>query len=190
MTLAPRFAPSSWNCTLDTPAAAEAEAVTATLPETLEPVTGAVMDTVGGAGTATPVPDKLNGASEPEALLAIEMLELAAPAVLGAKVTCSVADFPAAIVAPAARPVAVNPLPGALTDEIVTVAVPELVTVEDNTLFFPTVTFPNGKLAGFSVSFPTGAAVPVPERVIVVGEAGSLLVMEMLPVSSSAEVGE
>jgi len=149
-----------------------------------------VIETVGGVGAATPVPDKLNGAREPDALLAMEMLELAAPAVVGAKVTFSVAEFPAAIVAPAARPVAVNPLPGVLTDEIVTVAVPVLVTVEDSWLFFPTVTFPKGKLAGFNVSFPTGAAVPVPDRLIVVGEAGSLLVTETVPVSVSAVVGE
>jgi hypothetical protein len=48
---APRFAPSSWNCTLATPTLSDAFAVTLTVPETVAPVAGAVIDTVGvGAG--------------------------------------------------------------------------------------------------------------------------------------------
>lgn len=123
MSLEPTFAPSNLNCTPDTPAAAEAEAVTVILPETVEPAVGVAMETVGEAGAfATPVPDKLNGASAPEASLVMEMLEFAAPAVVGAKCTWIVADCPAAIVAPVDSPLAVKPLAGALTAEMCTVA--------------------------------------------------------------------
>src|SRR5690349_5129923 len=45
---APRFAPSSWNCTPATPTLSDALAATVTLPDTLAPFAGAVMDTVGG----------------------------------------------------------------------------------------------------------------------------------------------
>lgn len=64
------------------------------------------------------------------------------------------------------------------------------VSVDESVLLFPTVTLPKDKLVGFSDSLPTGAVVPFPESPIVVGEAGSLLVMLMLPESLLVEVGE
>ena len=45
---APRFAPSSLNCTPATPPASEAVACRVTAPETVEPFAGAVTETVGG----------------------------------------------------------------------------------------------------------------------------------------------
>jgi hypothetical protein len=59
----PKFAPSSWNCTLATPTLSLAFAVTEIVPLTVAPLAGAVMDTVGGVVsevvlltfTATPV---------------------------------------------------------------------------------------------------------------------------------------
>ena len=45
---APRFAPSTRNCTPTTPTVSDAFAVTATVPETVEPFAGAVTETVGG----------------------------------------------------------------------------------------------------------------------------------------------
>src|SRR5437899_58308 len=45
---APRFAPSSLNCTPATPMLSEALAVTLTVPETVAPPTGAVTETDGG----------------------------------------------------------------------------------------------------------------------------------------------
>jgi hypothetical protein len=43
----PTFAPSSWNCTLATPMLSEAFAVTLTVPETVAPAAGALIETVG-----------------------------------------------------------------------------------------------------------------------------------------------
>ena len=43
----PALAPSSWNCTLATPTLSEAVAVTLTVPDTVAPLAGAVIDTVG-----------------------------------------------------------------------------------------------------------------------------------------------
>src|SRR5438552_3824052 len=57
---APRLAPSSWNCTPTTPTLSAAVAVTETVPDTVVPAVGAVIDTVGGVrsvvigGTGTP----------------------------------------------------------------------------------------------------------------------------------------
>src|SRR6059036_2605324 len=57
VTSAPRFAPSSLNCTPTTPTLSVALAETVTVPETVEPAAGAVMETVGGvvSGGATVV---------------------------------------------------------------------------------------------------------------------------------------
>ena len=48
MSSAPRLAPSSLNCTPATATSSVAVAVTATVPETVEPPAGAVMATLGG----------------------------------------------------------------------------------------------------------------------------------------------
>src|SRR5881409_4292713 len=47
-TSAPRFAPSSLNCTPTTPTLSVALAETVVVPATVEPAAGAVIDTVGG----------------------------------------------------------------------------------------------------------------------------------------------
>jgi len=44
----PRLAPSTWNCTLATPTLSLAFAVTETVPFTVAPFAGAVIDTAGG----------------------------------------------------------------------------------------------------------------------------------------------
>jgi len=44
---APKFAPSNLNCTPTTPTLSEALAVTVIVPDTVAPLLGAVMDTVG-----------------------------------------------------------------------------------------------------------------------------------------------
>ena len=53
---APRFAPSSLNCTLWTPTSSDAVAATDATPETVEPAAGAVSDTVGAVVSASAVP--------------------------------------------------------------------------------------------------------------------------------------
>ena len=49
---APRLFPSNLNCTPATPTLSEALADTVTVPETVDPLAGAVMDTVGGVVSA------------------------------------------------------------------------------------------------------------------------------------------
>jgi hypothetical protein len=48
LTAAPRFVPSTWNCTLATATLSAAVAATVIVPETVAPEPGAVIDTVGG----------------------------------------------------------------------------------------------------------------------------------------------
>src|SRR5439155_9632550 len=55
VTSAPRFAPSSLNCTPTTPTLSVALAETVTVPETEAPATGAVMETAGGVASFTTV---------------------------------------------------------------------------------------------------------------------------------------
>ena len=52
---APRFAPSSLNCTPATLTLSDAVAVTVTVPETVAPAAGAVIETVGGVVSAVTV---------------------------------------------------------------------------------------------------------------------------------------
>ena len=70
-----------------------------------------------------------------------------------------------------------------------TAATPVLVTVAESTLLLPTATPPNDSVEGLSVKWPTGALVPLAFRAIAAGEDGSLLVIEMLPLSVPAAVG-
>jgi hypothetical protein len=53
VTALPRFAPSNWNCTDDTPALSVAFADTVTLPLTVAPGAGAVIVTTGGVVSIT-----------------------------------------------------------------------------------------------------------------------------------------
>src|SRR5438270_4694565 len=48
VTSAPRFVPSSWNCTPTTPTLSDSVADTVSVPETIAEATGAVMLMVGG----------------------------------------------------------------------------------------------------------------------------------------------
>jgi hypothetical protein len=48
----PALIPSTWNCTLATPTLSAAFAETLTVPETLAPAAGALIDTVGGVVSA------------------------------------------------------------------------------------------------------------------------------------------
>src|SRR3954464_1179110 len=82
---APRFAPSSRNCTPDTPESSCASAVTVTVPLTFAPFAGAVTRTVGGA--------------EPQAVVAT--WTVATPERLPAR---STASTPSVEVAPQASP--------------------------------------------------------------------------------------
>ena len=51
----PTFVPSTCNCTFATATLSDAEAVTVTVPETVEPAVGDVIETVGGVVSAVTV---------------------------------------------------------------------------------------------------------------------------------------
>ena len=137
-----------------------------------------------------PVPVKLSTVDELPALLANDTLPVAAPAVVGAYFTCSAALCPTFSIAGVATPVAVKPPPVTVSPVICTAACPEFVNVTGSVALLPSATPPKLKLAGLSVSCPTAVAEPVPVNAIAAGEVGSLLVIEILPVSFCAAVGE
>jgi len=82
-----------------------------------------------------------------------------------------------------------KPVPEAKTEEMCTGPCPVFVTVEVSGVVLPTFTLPNARAAGVKVKCPTGTLVPVPLRLTSAGDAGSLLVMVILPLSVSAAVG-
>ena len=137
----------------------------------------------------TPVPERAKPGAAPGASLEIPTVPPTNPVAVGANVTCTGADCPAASVAGVANPASLNPVPEANTCEICTAACPLFVTVADSTLLLPTDTLPNVNVDGLIVRWPTGTLVPEPDSAMVAGEAGSLLTMEMLPLSVPAAVG-
>lgn len=136
---------------------------------------------IAGAVAAAPVPDILTIVFDVEALLEIAMVPADALAVVGANLTLKLAEAPAATVAGMPMPLTEYPVP--LTDAELTVrlAVPvfwtETVCVAD----WPTVTFPNERLAGETAIPGAGAACPVPLSATIDGDVGASLVIEMLP---------
>jgi len=135
---------------------------------------------------ATPVPLRESVRGEFGALLTSEIVPVTLPAAFGAKTALNVVDWPAAMVTGAAIPEVLKPAPATVTEEIVTVAVPPFLSVTVWELFVPVVTLPNAALVGVAVSC---ACVPVPFKLIVVGEFGALLAIEMLPLALPAAVG-
>jgi hypothetical protein len=102
----------------------------------------------------TPVPDTgiLKLGFEP--LEVIPTFPLAAPVVVGAKVTLNEVLCPAASVTGSENPAKLNPVP--LTDaaEIVTLVPPLLTRVSDWLLLVPTVTLPTPMLLGLGERLP------------------------------------
>ena len=82
------------------------------------------------------------------------MLPFALPVVAGAKVTLKLALLPAASVRGALMPLMLNPLPLIATCEMVTLAVPVLVTVSGSDALLPVVTLPKLRVVGLSASWP------------------------------------
>lgn len=138
--------------------------------------------------TATPVPDTDSVAGEFVALLAMLTLPLAAPALLGANSTVTVADWFGVSTSPEVRPLALKPVPDEPTLEMVTLEFPLLVTTALNVLLLPTLTLPKLKLEVLSPkSFVE--ATPVPLSPMVVGELGALLVIVTKPLTVPAAFG-
>ena len=102
---------------------------------------------------AVPEPDKAIESGEPGALLTIEMLPDALPAVVGENFAVNDVLCPAFSVE-GVRPVMLNPVPDALPEEIATLAVPEFVRVTLTDPLAPTSRLPKLMLVGFAVRFP------------------------------------
>jgi hypothetical protein len=127
-------------------------------------------------------------AGEFVALLTTDTLPVTLPAAVGANATFSVIDWLGVRTVPEVTPLALNPVPVAVTLEIVTFEFPLFVSVALNELLFPTFTFPKFKLVGFAPSRKVGAT-PIPLRAMFVGELGALLTSETEPLTLPAEVG-
>ncbi len=134
----------------------------------------------------TPVPLRVIESGEPGALLTRVIVPATLPAALGAKTALNVAALPDAMVTGAVIPVTLNPAPAAVTEEIVTVALPLFVRLTLCELLVPVVTLPKAAVVGVAASC---GCVPVPLQAIVVGEFGALLTIEMLPLALPAVVG-
>ena len=81
---------------------------------------------------------------------------------------------------PAATPLALRPVPVAVTLEIVTFEFPLFFSVTLEAPVAPRFTFPKPRRVG---------ATPVPLKEIAIGEPGALLVSEIEPVTLPADVG-
>jgi len=126
----------------------------------------------------TPTPVKGIASGEPGALLVMDTLPLALAADVGANAAVRVVVWPALSVSGTANPVRLKPVPVAAAAEIVTLAVPEFVSVIICDPLLPTSTFPKLKLAGLAERDPW---IPEPVKGIEVGEPGELLVTDMAP---------
>jgi len=68
VTALPALAPSTWNCTLAIGALPDALALTVTVPDTVAPLAGAVIETVGDVAWVPPEPFELRPDEELEPL--------------------------------------------------------------------------------------------------------------------------
>ena len=134
------------------------------------------------------VPDPVSAmaSGDPGALLAIEILPVAAPAAVGENFAVKVVVCPAESVAGTDSPVMLNPIPDALPCEIVTLAVPEFVKLMVTDPLAPTSRLPKLMLDGFAVRLP---CTPVPVSGIEIVGSLALLVIVMLPEAVPAVVG-
>jgi hypothetical protein len=113
---------------------------------------------------------------------------LADPAALGANCTVNVRLCPAVSCVGVVRPEIENPGPETVAWLKLTVVPPELVSVSDSVLLFPTCTLPNDKLLGFAVSAPGTLPTPLKGR-LRLGFVASL-VKATLPVAAPLLLGE
>ena len=88
------------------------------------------------------MPDKAIMAGEPGALLTTEILPLAAPADVGAKVAVNDTLLPPLMLIGIVAPLTLNPVPEAVAWVTVRVPLPELVSVIVCGTLLPTATFP------------------------------------------------
>ena len=135
---------------------------------------------------AIPVPLNEIVVGEFGALLVIVTVPARFPAVVGANTALNVVLAPAATVLGVASPFTLYPEPLTASCEIVSDALPVLVTVNVCDFVCPSTTLPKAKLAGET---PNPACTPVPFTGIVRGDPLASLVTVTLPVALPAAVG-
>lgn len=136
----------------------------------------------------TPVPLRAIDAVGLLAVLVIRMLPAAAPTVVGANCALKLVLWFAASVNGTDRPVALKPVPVALTAEMVALVFPLFVKVIVCGLLLPSDTLPNATLPGLATNVEF-VATPVPTMLRTCGEPGALSVKVMLPVAAPLAVG-
>ena len=117
----------------------------------------------------------------------METLPVALPVAEGANCALKVVFCPAARVSGTDKPVMLKPVPEALAAEMVTLAVPELLSVKVCVPLPPTSTLPKLKLEGLAVSVP---CTPVPLNATAAGDPGALVLMEMFPEALPVDTGK
>jgi hypothetical protein len=170
---------------------AEPELVNVTVCVPLLPVATEPKFTLPGFAVSwpsTPVPERATVAGDPAALLAIEIEPVALPAAAGVNVVLNDALAPAATVI-GKLPFTLKPLPAAVAEVIVNVALPEFVSETVCVPVLPTFTLPKLTLDEPSVNC-AWPAVPVPLKAIVIGEFGRLVATEIEPDAAPVVVGE
>ncbi len=120
-------------------------------------------------------------------MLVMETLPVALPVAGGANCALKVVFCPAARVSGTDKPVMLKPVPEALAAEMVTLAVPELLSVKVCVPLPPTSTLPKLKLEGLAVSVP---CTPVPLNATAAGDPGALVLMEMFPEALPVDTGK
>jgi hypothetical protein len=156
---------------------------TATFPN----ATLAGLAVIWGAAT-TPVPVSEIVAGEFVALLVTVMLPDPLTADAGAYFAANVADCPGVKVSGTVIPDSENPVPLAVIWEIVTFAVPALVSEIFCEALPPTLTLPKAMVDGFAFNIVV-VPMPVPVRPTDCGELGALLLKDILPDALPVTVG-
>jgi hypothetical protein len=145
--------------------------------------------------------EMLNPAWAPAPVKAIVRGELAAslvtvtppdalPALVGANTTLRVTAAAAFKVKGVVIPFTVKPAPLVARLEMLTGVVPVLLTMMGFVELLPVLTLPKLTDEGFACNCPNGFVDPVPvTATLTVGVAGSLLVMDNVPVAAPATVG-
>jgi hypothetical protein len=138
---------------------------------------------------ATPVPDSVIVAGEPVALLTTVIAPIKLPAVVGENSTPKVRLCEGASVTGVLAPLSAKLEPVKDICDIVTL---ELPAFDRETLWVdepPSLTLPKLKLLVLNESVCVDA-IPAPLRAIALGEFGALLIIDALPETEPAEVGE
>ena len=138
-------------------------------------------------GGGVPAPVSASVVVDGEALLVNVSVALAAPVVVGLKVTVNEALWPAGMVTGSESPLTLNAELLVLAPVTVTLA-PLAVSIPDELPLVPTTTLPRSMVVGATASCPT-AAVPVPDKEMVRVGFEALDVMVRLPLALPADDG-